>query len=104
MEKIDLYFSANGLPKVHMLGVTDPFLSLYAVDPFNKSITRVAQSEVINDTLDPKWTKQITVDFSFELTQEMIVKIYHCEKGHPVTGEYTCFNFNLVSNDYKTIR
>lgn len=37
---------------------------------------RVGQTEMISDSLNPKWVKPIKVDYFFEMQQSFVLKIY----------------------------
>ncbi len=40
------------------------------------------------DTNDPHWTTSITVDYMFEICQDMTIKVFHSEgKSKPMTEE-----------------
>lgn len=43
--------------------------------------------ELIKDTIEPRWATSITVDYMFEIVQEMTIKVYHAEGNHPLSEE-----------------
>ena len=53
---------------------TDPYLVLFEIDRgFER---KIGETEVISDSLNPKWVKAIDVDYFFEKQQTFKVKIY----------------------------
>jgi hypothetical protein len=50
---------------------------LYSIDGNRK--TKIGETEVIADSLDPKWVKAIEVDFYFEAQQQFRVELYDAD-------------------------
>jgi len=88
-EKVDLFISARDLPKVQTLRNSEPspFAALFAKDIKTDKFVRFATTSVIKDSKNPDWILAITVDYLFEVIQEIIVKIYDKEGHHPLEDE-----------------
>lgn len=43
--------------------------------------------ELIKDTVNPNWATSITLDYMFEVVQEVVVKVFHSEDNKPLTEE-----------------
>ena len=63
--KVNLTFEGINLPNLDIGSKTDPFLVLFQIK--NRMKTKIGETEVISDTLNPKWVKNITIDYYFEM-------------------------------------
>jgi len=88
-EKVDLFISARDLPKVQTLRSSDPspFAALFAKDIKTDKFVRFATTSVLKDNTNPDWILAITVDYLFEVIQEIVVKIYDKEGHYPLEDE-----------------
>lgn len=77
-ERLDLFISAKNLPQLHAFNVTDAFAVVYYLDHKHNTLMGVGNTEVVNDSLNPLWTKAVTVDYLFEQVQEIFIHIFHC--------------------------
>ena len=69
---------------------SDCFLVLFAVDG-NKN-TRIGETEVIPDNLNPKWVVSIKVDYFFEKQQNFKLEIYDADDANNLQ--------NLAKHDF----
>ena len=60
-----LTFSAENLPNLDKGSKTDPFLVLYMEQGGLRH--KIGETEVVADSLNPKWVKSIDVDYLFEV-------------------------------------
>lgn len=86
MEKLQLTFSASSLPNVTTLGAgqIDPFLAVFQSSSLNKDQQLVGYTEAVMNTQSPNWASHFTINYSFEVAQQITVKIYHKDGGTPV--------------------
>ena len=64
------------------LSETDPTVKLFIKDETNDMWIFDEQTEVLNNSLDPKFTKSFTIHYFFEKTQALKFEVYnanHCE-------------------------
>jgi hypothetical protein len=87
LEKIDLFFEAKNLPKLHTFNVTDAFLVAFMLDKQSNTSTKIGRTEVINDNKNPTWSAALTVDYMFELVQEVQLRVYHFKAGQSLDNE-----------------
>jgi len=87
MEQVALTFSAVNLPNVTILGMgeTDPFLVVSLLDPAGQR-SEVGTTEVVMNTGDPHWATHFTLNFTFEVTQCVLVECYHKDHNTATTG------------------
>jgi len=83
-EKVDLFLSANSLPKMQTFSQTDSFAVLYLKDVRLPVPVQVATTVVAMNTDHPEWILPITVDYLFESPQEITVKLYQYHNGAPL--------------------
>lgn len=83
-EKVELYFSAAGLPKLDVTSNTDPFLVLYEIGRDGRP-KFIATTECIMDSQAPNWTTQFLLDYRFEETQRFQVEVFDKDDG-PLTN------------------
>lgn len=74
---MSLTFEGINLPNMDVGSKTDAFCALYQIDGNKKS--KIGETEMIADTLNPRWIKNISVDFYFEVTQNFRVEVYDCD-------------------------
>eukprot|EP01031_Cornospumella_fuschlensis_P027237 gene27237-32906_t len=86
-ERVDLFFSAHNLPKLHTFNITDPFVVVYAVDKIGNKVTKIGTTEALQDNPNPAFTTNITTDYLFETVQEIVVKVYHMKAHTPLADE-----------------
>ncbi len=75
-EKVGIFVSAKGIPKMDMTSNTDPFAVLYIKDVRSGQWVKAGRTEVIMDTQSPEWPTQFILDYFFESVQEMCFRLY----------------------------
>jgi hypothetical protein len=91
-ERLDLFLSAKNLPQLHAFNVTDAFAVVYYLDHKHNTLMGVGNTEVVNDNLNPLWTKPVTVDYLFEQVQEIFIHVFHCTDPSNL-NEIECHEF-----------
>ena len=76
-QKINLSFEGINLPNLDSGSKSDCFLVLYAIVGNRK--TKIGETEVIADSLNPKWVKSMDVDYFFEAQQNFRLEIYDAD-------------------------
>lgn len=84
LEKIGLFISARELPNLQTFSVTDAFAVIFIKDPRTGAFSRVGETDVVKNTLDPNWVNMITMEYIFEAVQEVKIQIYHYHEGKPL--------------------
>lgn len=103
-DKIHLFISCEGLPKMQSFSNTDSFMVMYITDPTINQLKKVATSDLVKDTQNPVYTKAFDVDYVFEAIQEVVIKVYHHngstsmadESKHSFLGKGTFYLSNLM--------
>lgn len=72
--KVTLTFSAENLPNLDKSSKTDPILVIWQEN--NNNHIYLGQTEAQQDTLSPQWVTSIDVDYFFEQSQTMVVKVF----------------------------
>ena len=75
--KISLSFEGINLPNMDEGSKTDAFVILYQINGNHK--TKLGQTEVVADSLNPRWVKEIDVDYFFEIQQNFRVEMYDAD-------------------------
>lgn len=84
-ERIGLFFSARGLPKMDITSNTDPFCIVYTNDIKTNRQILLGHTSVIQDTNNPDWPDQLVMDYHFEAVQIITVKVYDQDaKANPM--------------------
>ncbi len=110
IEKVQLFFSATELPNLQMFNKADTFAAMILTDKHNGHRRLVCITEVIRDCNDPKWVKNYTMDYMFEIIQEVTMRVY--QQGdmnaeltnldaHKLIGEVTFRMSDLMKNSQR---
>ena len=75
-ERTGIFISAEFLPKMDMTSNTDPFAVLYIKSLKDDLWKRAGHTEVIMDTQNPSWPIMFTMEYFFEMKQEIEVGLY----------------------------
>lgn len=89
-EQIQMFFQVKSLPRVG--GTVDPFCLLYQRNPVTNQMVLIHTTEVKTDTTNPQFTEPATNPYSFEIVQDLEVRVYHKAKGVP-PGESASHKF-----------
>lgn len=76
--------SGRDLPRMQNISATDAFAVLYTKDNTD-TLVHVGTTHVVTNNQNPDWAPAFTVDYLFEVEQEMVVKVYQFEEGKPLT-------------------
>lgn len=87
VEKVDIFISGHDLAKVHTFNMTDAFAVLYAHDRTKNVLTKLGTTEIVRDNRSPNWTTIFTMDYNFEIIQNMVIRVFQEEGGKPTTDE-----------------
>jgi C2 domain len=74
--QIEIHFSCADLPDTDILSKTDPFIVFYLKNSQTNNWEIVGYTEVISNTLNPKFVKSITTKYLFEEKQFAKIDIY----------------------------
>ena len=96
--RVSLTFEGIKLPNLDTGSKTDAFAVLFQTSNGRK--VKLAETEVVADSLNPKWVKNINVDYYFEMQQNFRVELYDADditklqdlQRHDYIGGY---NFTL---------
>jgi hypothetical protein len=110
IEKVQLFFSATDLPNMQMFNKADTFAAMILTDKHNGHRRLVCITEVIRDNNNPTWVKNHTMDYMFEIIQEVTMRVY--QQGdmkaeltnldaHTLVGEVTFRMSDLMKNSQR---
>jgi hypothetical protein len=74
--------------------MTDPFIVIYQMDRTRTNMVKIGTTEVIKDNLNPSFTTSIVMDYMFEMIQDCVVRLYHCNPSRGGTDRET--NHELI--------
>ena len=73
----ELKLACENLPKMDRFSLTDPMIVVFM--EVNDKFKELDKTEIIMDTLDPKFSKSFTVSYNPELNQKMRFDVYDIE-------------------------
>lgn len=86
--KVELSIACKGLKNLDVLSKSDPQVVMYMRENSNTAWYEVGRTEMINDNLNPKFTRSIVVDYRFEsknylqpsdiISSQSVCKICRC--------------------------
>lgn len=77
-----LTFECSNLPNLDRGSKTDPFVVLWQINGRQKS--KVGQTELIMDNLNPVFVTTINMDYFFESQQNMLAEVYDCDDANTI--------------------
>lgn len=83
-ERVGFFLSARDLKKMDTFSNTDPYAIVLAKDPKTGVNTKLGITNVIMDSQNPNWPTQFIINYYFEVTQEITVKIYDRDGEYPL--------------------
>lgn len=86
-EKIELYFSCRNLPNLDLFSKTDAKVLLH-LKGMNGNYTKIGETEIIYNNLNPDFSTSITVDYYFEIHQEFKVEVIDIDGKGTSNYEY----------------
>lgn len=93
---MQISFSAKDLKNRDVVGTSDPMLVVYERTAAGRE-SELGRSEVIPNTLNPKWTYQLTIDYRFEEVQLLRLAVYDVDSNYKTK---TSDQFDLNKQDY----
>ncbi|XP_010546102.1 PREDICTED: protein BONZAI 2-like [Tarenaya hassleriana] len=112
---IELSFSASNLRDRDVLSKSDPMLVIYTKGK-DGALTEVCRSEVVLNSLNPKWIKKFTIVYQFEIVQTLLFRVYDIDKQfqnsreemlkldeQQFLGEATCTLSEIVTKSNRTV-
>ena len=82
--KWGLSFAANGLRNRDIMSKSDPMLVVYCTT-VEAQVVELGRTEVIANTLDPKWVKEFIIEYHFEEVQPLQFVIYDVDTDYKNT-------------------
>ncbi|QCD84950.1 protein BONZAI 1-like [Vigna unguiculata] len=73
--QIELSFSASGLRDRDIVSKSDPMLVLYERGK-NGALKELGRTEVVLNSLNPKWITKHTLTYQFETVQDLVFRVY----------------------------
>eukprot|EP01102_Stenamoeba_stenopodia_P004241 TRINITY_DN1453_c0_g1_i4.p1 TRINITY_DN1453_c0_g1~~TRINITY_DN1453_c0_g1_i4.p1 ORF type:complete len:657 (-),score=143.34 TRINITY_DN1453_c0_g1_i4:64-2034(-) len=78
--KLELHFECKDLKNLDTLSKSDPQVRVFIKDRLHPVWTEIGKTEMIKDTLNPKFTQTITVDYYFEEVQHIQLLVIDVDK------------------------
>ncbi|KAJ7957170.1 Protein BONZAI like [Quillaja saponaria] len=113
--QIELSFSASGLRDRDVTSKSDPMMILYTKGR-NGALEEVGRTEVILNSLDPKWITKHTLTYHFEVVQILVFRVYDVDSQfHNVEvktlkldeqqflGEATCALTEIITKSNRSL-
>jgi len=72
-EKVELFFSCKNLKNMDYFSLTDPQVRVFT--PIDGQDIFIGETEVINDNLNPKFSKSIIMNYIFEAKQPLHIQV-----------------------------
>eukprot|EP01028_Stygiella_incarcerata_P010832 TRINITY_DN583_c0_g3_i2.p1 TRINITY_DN583_c0_g3~~TRINITY_DN583_c0_g3_i2.p1 ORF type:complete len:558 (-),score=147.73 TRINITY_DN583_c0_g3_i2:982-2655(-) len=103
--RVDLHFECRGLANTDVMSKSDPIcvFSMGKVHAGQIHYTEVGRTEVIKNTLNPKWVKGFTIDYRFEAHQYLRMGVYDVDnetsslEDDDFLGFYDCLLSDVVT-------
>ncbi|WZZ00380.1 hypothetical protein YC2023_072708 [Brassica napus] len=112
---IELSFSASNLRDRDVLSKSDPMVVVYRKEK-DETLSEVYRSEVVLNSLAPKWIKKFTLAYHFETVQTFLFRVYDVDTQYQNSkeemlkldqqqflGEATCVLSEIITKSTKTI-
>ncbi|KAJ1441132.1 Copine-domain-containing protein [Ochromonadaceae sp. CCMP2298] len=111
IEKVDIFLSARDLAQTQMLSKTDAFAVLFKKNGQTGQLERVGTTPVIKDTASPDWSKGFSMNYMFEVAQQITIQIYQWSDGkplenltqHTLLGETVFMLANLITAPHQKL-
>jgi len=86
VDKVGVFLSASGLPKMDVTSNTDAFAVLYLKGATGAYI-KVGETVTVMDSREPAWATQFMIDYYFETVQEFKIKVFDHDGTAPNAQE-----------------
>ncbi|CAN7004610.1 unnamed protein product [Brassica oleracea var. botrytis] len=113
--QIELSFSATNLRDRDVLSKSDPMVVVYKKEK-DETLSEVFRTEVVLNSLAPKWIKKFTLAYHFETVQTLLFRLYDVDTQYQNSreemlklddqqflGEATCALSEIVTKSTRTI-
>lgn len=113
--QIELSLSAADLRDRDVLSKSDPMVVLF-IKGSDGSLQELGRTEVILNSLNPKWIRKLTVTYQFETVQNLVFRVYDVDtqfqgvdvktlrlEEQQVLGEASCTLSEIATKLYKTL-
>ncbi|XP_047940631.1 protein BONZAI 1-like isoform X3 [Salvia hispanica] len=113
--QIELSLSATDLRDRDVLSKSDPMAVLY-IKGSDGSLRELGRTEVVLNSLCPKWINKFTVTYQFEMVQNLVLRVYDVDtqfhgmdvkaiklEEQQLLGEATCTLSEIATKLYRTI-
>ena len=81
-DELELNLSLRHIPKLRLLSCPpDPFCVVSLKDEVTNSYSVLARTEVVDDTSDPDFSRDIRIRYMFEQVQQIRIDIYDADCG-----------------------
>ena len=84
-QMVALTFMCRNLPWLDEGSKSDAFCVLWQVDKLGDK-TKLGQTEVISNNLNPKFEKEIVVDYYFQKQQNMRLEVYYANEPNEMSN------------------
>lgn len=113
--QIELSLSASNLPDRDVLSKSDPMVVIYGKGR-DGVLKELGRTEVVLNSLNPKWIGKHTVAYHFEVVQTLLFRVYDVDSqwhdldvkmlkldDQEFLGEATCTLSEIVTKTYKSL-
>ncbi|XP_042066007.1 protein BONZAI 1-like isoform X1 [Salvia splendens] len=113
--EIELSLSATDLRDRDVLSKSDPMAVLY-IKGNDGSLRELGRTEVVLNSLSPKWIKKFSVTYQFEMVQNLVLRVYDVDtqfhgmdvktlklEEQQLLGEAICTISKIATKLYRTV-
>ncbi|CAH8312812.1 unnamed protein product [Eruca vesicaria subsp. sativa] len=113
--QIELSFSASNLRDGDVISKSDAMVVVY-IKGRDGTLSELFRSEVVLNSLNPKWIKKLTVSYQFEVVQTLLFRVYDIDTQfqnskeemlkldeQQFLGEATCALSEIITKSNRTI-
>lgn len=75
-QKIQLFISCRNLADLDIITVSDPYVEIWLKNDERSKWTKIAQTETIDNNLNPDFATPVILDYFFEKSQEIRFEVY----------------------------
>ncbi|KAJ0266195.1 Protein BONZAI 2 [Hirschfeldia incana] len=114
--QIELSFSASNLRDRDVISKSDAMVVVYTKGRDGTTLSEVFRSEVVLNSLNPKWIKKLTLSYQFEAVQTLLFRVYDIDTQfqnsrdemlkldeQQFLGEATCTLSEIITKSNRTI-
>ncbi|KAL0888398.1 hypothetical protein Bca101_012381 [Brassica carinata] len=114
--QIELSFSASSLRDRDLTSKSDAMVVVYTKKGRDGTLSELFRSEVVLNSLNPKWIKKLTLSYQFEVVQTLLFRVYDIDTQfqnsreemlkldeQQFLGEATCALSEIITKSNRTI-